>query len=78
MPDDTELYEVLNKPDIDKSTLCSECSEVMKKFQKDYPHHKGNKIQFNITDDMTQKKLLMGRYAHLRWKGHKQILEEKK
>lgn len=67
LPDDPELYVVENPPPIDKTILCSECSDIMHKFQSDYPVHKGQKIHFNVTDDMTQKKLMLGRYTYLRY-----------
>jgi len=68
LPDDTNLYEVLNPPPIDKNILCTGCSDVMKEFRSDYPLFKGSKIWFNVTTDQTQKKLMLGRYAYLRVK----------
>lgn len=68
LPDDPDLYEVINPPPIDKTILCRECSDVMRQREKDYPSFKGCKIWFNVITDATRRKLMVGRYTYLRFK----------
>lgn len=77
MPDDPELYIVENPPEIKKEDLCSDCSMMMKQFHNDYSTHQGNKIRFNVMNDMTQKKLMLGRYRYLRYRMMAKGLEVK-
>lgn len=69
LPNDPELYSVLNPPPVNQDNLCEECSYVMIQRGRDYPQMKDSKIWFNITSDKTQRELMLGRYVHLRFKG---------